>query len=48
MIVITDGASGNDVTTPSNVARSKGIELYGVGVGAGQNPLELNAIAGSP
>lgn len=47
MIVVTDGASGDDVTAPSNAMRANGITMAAVGY-AGANIAELNAIANDP
>lgn len=37
MIIMTDGMSFDDVLLASNLARSKGITMIGVGIGSGVN-----------
>lgn len=37
MIIMTDGMSFDDVLQASNLARSKGITMIGVGIGSGVN-----------
>ena len=47
IIVVTDGASGDDVVGPSNAMRNNGVTMAAVGY-AGANINELNAIANDP
>ena len=49
-ILITDGYSynPNQTSLEASVARSKGIELFAIGVGEGVDETELRAIASSP
>ncbi len=48
MVVMTDGFSYDDVLLASNYARSKGITMIAVGIGAGANDIQLLQIAQTP
>lgn len=50
IILITDGYSDNTTLTTleASIARSKGIELFAIGVGGGVDENELNGIASYP
>lgn len=45
MVVMTDGFSFDNVLFASNFARSKGITMIAVGIGAGANDAQLLEIA---
>ena len=47
VVVITDGRSLDDVQGPANSLRANGIDVYGVGVGGGNNA-QLPSIANDP
>ena len=46
-VVLTDGFSFDDVATPSDLMRTHGIDMFGVGY-FGANTIQLNAIANDP
>ncbi|KAL8599728.1 hypothetical protein ACOMHN_024779 [Nucella lapillus] len=50
LILITDGLSSdsNQTTLEASIARSKGIQLFAIGVGGGADEKELRAIASDP
>lgn len=48
IIVMTDGASSDDVTGPSNALKEAGNSLYVLGIGTSTDISELNKIASDP
>lgn len=48
LLLITDGVSYDDVTTPSTELKRRGVEIFVVGVGEGVISKELESIASEP